>query len=138
MRAEYTAFKGRLADSPLLVGKVDTAVRVTNDGSAVRANYVIAFPSVGALDDERFTAPQTTDSKRAFSNDVRVVAVDADGLLLLAEAVQSQMVGHVLSVAGRTCTPMRLDLDSDTVGYDKTARLFCIDMTFEFESMRTG
>lgn len=140
MRAEYTAFLARLRAHTMLSNKTDTVVRLDGSGNAVRANYIIAFPAVpDGLGDDRYTALQAVDSDRFLSFDVRVVAVDADGVLLLAEAVMAQMIGHVLDVSGRRCEPIRLATDGveeGTVQFDRTARLFYLDVSLEFMSRR--
>lgn len=138
MRAEYTAFKSRLEGHPLLSGKVSTAVRFAN-GNPVRTNYVVAYPSApDRLDDERYTAAPSASSERTLTYDVRVVAVDADGVLLLAEAVVAQVVGHRLSVSGRVCDPMWLvpGVEEGRVEYDKTTDLYYLDMSFRYVSRR--
>lgn len=139
MRAEFAAFKAALGEPAILAGKVETTIRVTATGDPVRANYVIAFPAVPQLDDQRYTAVQLFESTRDLEYDVRVVAVDGDGVLLLAEAVVKQLLNRVLIVSGRMCDPIRMPTDNVEEGrveYDKAARLFYIDMTFRFISRR--
>lgn len=139
MRAEFAAFKAALSEPAILAGKVETTVRVTTNNELVRANYVIVFPSVPVLDDARYTVLQDRDSTRELEYDVRVVAVDADGVLLLADAVMGQMLGRVLTVAGRVCDPIRMPQDNveeGAVSFDSKARLFMLDMTFRFTSRR--
>lgn len=140
MRAEYSAFGARLRAHPQLANKTDTVVRVNTDGSPVRANYVVAFPAVpDSLGDDRYLALQDVESDRFLSFDVRVVAVDADGLMLLAEAVMAQLIRFTLTVSGRRCEPIRMATDGVEEGrveYDRTARLFYVDMSFEFWSRR--
>ena len=140
MRAEYTAYVARLRDHPMLSNKTETVIRLTTGGEPARANYVIATPAIPFdLDDRRYTAPQEADSARFLSWDVRAVAVDADGLLQLMEAVITQSVGHVLTVEGRRCDPIRMATDAveeGTVKYDRTARLFYVDASFETWSRR--
>lgn len=139
MRAEYTAFLARLRAHPQLANKTDTVVRFNTDGTPVRANYVVAFPAVpDELRDRRFTARQTVDSDRYMSFDVRVVAVDSDGLMLLVEAVMS-LIDNVLTVPGRRCDPIVMATDGveeGRVDYDRTSRLYFVDLTFEFWSRR--
>jgi hypothetical protein len=140
VRAEYNAFVARLRAHTQLANKTDTVVRFNTDGTAVRANYVVAFPAVPhELRDRRFTAEQKLDSDRYLSFDVRVVAVDSDGLMLLVEAVMAQLVNHALTVSGRRCDPIVMATDGveeGRVDYDRTSRLFFVDLTFEFWSRR--
>lgn len=140
MRAEYNAFVARIKAHPQLANKTDTVVRLNTDGSPIRANYLVAFAAVPAgLDDNRYTALQDVNSTRELSFDVRVVAVDADGLLLLVEALMGQLIRHTLTVPGRVCDPIRMATDGVEEGrveYDRTARLFYVDLSFEFTSRR--
>lgn len=138
MRAEFNAFVTRLRAHTMLANKTDTVVRLNTDGTPVRTNYIVATPSSPVdLDDHRLSAPQRFESARALSFDVKVVAVDLDGLLLLQEAVQTQLIGHPLVVVDRSCSPMRLatdELEEGRVKFDPTARLYYIVLTFDFES----
>lgn len=140
MRAEFSAFVARLRAHTMLANKTDTVVRLTTGGEPVRANYIVASPGIpDSLGDDRYTAPQRPDSNRFLSFDVRVVAVDADGVLQLVDAVIEQTVNQVLTVTGRRCDPMRLATDAveeGTVKYDRTARLFYVDLSIEFWSRR--
>lgn len=139
MRAEFSAFVALLRAHPMLANKTDTVVRLTSGGEAVRANYIVAFPAIpDDLGDKRYLALQSVDSDRFLSFDVRVVAVDADGVLLLTEAVM-QAIGKTLEVPGRRCDPIRMATDAveeGTVKFDKTARLYYVDMSLEFWSRR--
>ena len=138
MRAEFTAFSTRLAAHTLLSGKVYDAVRLTDAGEPVRANYVVAKPAgPDRLDDSRYTALQRASSARRFTYDVRVVAVDATGVLLLADAAVAQLVGHSLTVAGRACDPIELvEGVEEAFEFDRTARLHWVDLSFRFWSRR--
>lgn len=137
MRGEFAAFKARLVESPILAGKVYPIVRVTA-GEPVRANYVVAKSSKpDRLDDNRFTAVQQYESDRRFTFDVRVVAVDVDGLDVLGEAVLRQLVGHSLIVPGRACSPITFveGVEEDD-GYDRVSALFYRDFSLRFWSRR--
>ena len=140
MRAEYSAFLARVRAHSMLSNKTDTVVRTDAGGAPVRANYVVVFPAIpDGLGDDRYSALQRVESDRFMSFDVRVVAVDADGLLMLVEAVMAQLIGHALDVSGRRCDPIRMATDAveeGTVKFDRDARLFYVDMSFEFWSRR--
>lgn len=138
MRAEFTAFKTRLAAHSLLSGKVFDAVRLTDSGEVVRANYVVVRPAgPDRLSDARYAGLQAPASKRRFTFDVRVVAVDADGVLLLAEAAVAQMVGYSLTVTGRRCDPIGLvEGVEEAFEFDRTTRLHWVDLSFRFWSRR--
>lgn len=137
MRAEFAAFKARMEESPKLAGKVHPIVRVTN-GQPVRANYVVAKSSPpDRLGDERWTLPQSFDSDRRYTFDVRVVTTDAGGLDTLGEAVLQQLVGHSLVVSGRNCYPISLvEGVEEGDGYDRTSDLYFRDFSFRFWSRR--
>lgn len=133
LRAHYNAVKTRLEAASVLSGKVDASVRV-NDGEAVRANYVVLYPTgPSVLDDGRFTKLQQASSRATFLYDIRAVAVDADGCGLLTEAVYAQMIGATLTVTGRRCWPCRLD-EAGRVEFDRTAGLFYCDSVIELIS----
>lgn len=137
MRAEYNAFKTALGMPSVLSGKVFTGVRYTDAGEPVRDNYVVAFPSVPGVDDQRYTAPQTYESARFCEFDTRFVATAADGVLLLLDAAMQHLLNRVLVVGGRVCDPIRVDRtanDRTGMQFDKTARLFYMDVTFTFVS----
>lgn len=139
MRAEFNAFAARVRGHAVLSNKTDTVVRLNTDGSAVRTNYVVLYPNVPDLDDRRYVAGQDVESSRRCRFDARVVAVDADGLMILAEALHAQLLprgGVELTVPGRVCDRIRLlpGVEEGRVQYDRTARLFYLDETYEFWS----
>ena len=137
MKLHFEAFKALLLAVAILANKVYANVRITN-GSPVRANYVVLFPDAPAdLDDNRYTAPQQVDSRSRWRYDVRVVAVDADGLMLLADAVMS-VIGKVPQVAGRKCERVTLvpGVEEGKGRYDTTTDLHYLDLSFQFWSGR--
>lgn len=137
MLAHFTAFKALLLAVSMLSNKVFSNIRVTN-GTPVRVNYIVLFPDgPNELGDDRFTARQRADSKSRWRYDVRVVAVDADGLLLLADAVIS-VVGKYPVVAGRRCDPVSLvaGVEEGKGRYDPVTDLHYLDLSFEFWSRR--
>jgi hypothetical protein len=134
VRLHFLAFK-LLLSAGILADKIYTTVRVTN-GAPVRANYIVIFPdSPSELNDNRFTARQRADSRAVYRYDVRVVAVDAEGLLLLADAVVG-VIGKTPVVAGRTCDPVSMvpAVEEGKGRYDSVTDLHYMDMTFEFVS----
>lgn len=136
MRAHYLAFKLLLTAIANLSDKVFSAVRKTN-GTPVRANYVVLFPDGPAeLNDNRLSLPQRVDARSRWRYDVRVIAVDADGLLMIADAVAS-VIGKTPVVAGRSCSRVRLvpGVEEGT-RHDPVTDLFYMDMSFEFDSDR--
>lgn len=139
MRAEFNAFKARAEAHTIITGKTDTTVRVTKSGDAVRENYVVLWPAApDRLNDDRFNLVPTSASDRLLTFDTRPVAVDADGVLMFAEALLAQLVGHELTVTGRACSPIRLveGVEEGRVEYDRSSRLYYLDMSFRFWSRR--
>jgi len=135
MRAHFNAFKALLVAVSILSNKVFSNVRITN-GTPVRANYVILFPDGPAeLGDGRLTALQRAVSRAKYRYDVRIVAVDADGLLLLADAVLS-LIGTVPVVDGRDCAPVKLvpGVEEGKGRYDSVTDLHYLDLSLEFWS----
>lgn len=135
MRAHFNAFRALLIAVSILSNKVFSNVRITN-GTPVRANYVILFPDGPAeLGDGRLTSPQRSVSRAKYRYDVRIVAVDADGLLLLADAVLS-LIGAVPVVDGRRCDPVKLvpGVEEGKGRYDSVTDLHYLDLSLEFWS----
>lgn len=135
MRAHFNAFRALLIAVSILSNKVFSNVRITN-GTPVRANYVILFPDGPAeLGDGRLTSPQRSVARAKYRYDVRIVAVDADGLLLLADAVLS-LIGAVPVVDGRDCTPVKLvpGVEEGKGRYDSVTDLHYLDLSFEIWS----
>lgn len=139
MLAHFAAFKALLLAVAILANKVYTSVRITN-GQPVRANYVVLFPDAPAdLGDNRYAGSQRVDSRSRWRYDVRVVAVDAEGLLLLADAVMS-VIGQMPVVASRRCERVSLvpGVEEGKARYDQTTDLHYMDMSFEFWSRRAA
>lgn len=135
MRAHFNAFRALLVAVSILSNKVFSNVRITN-GTPVRANYVILFPDGPAeLGDGRLTSLQRAVSRAKYRYDVRIVAVDADGLLLLADAVLS-LIGALPVVDGRDCTPVKLvpGVEEGKGRYDSVTDLHYLDLSLEFWS----
>ena len=137
MRPHFNAFKALLVAVTILSNKVHTSIRTTN-GTPVRANYIVLYPDAPAdLGDDRYTARQSVDSKSRWRYDVRVVAVDADGLLMLSDAALS-VIGKMPVVAGRKCDPVSLvpGVEEGKARHDAVADLHYLDLSFEFWSRR--
>lgn len=135
MLAHFLAFKALLLAVSMLSNKVYANVRVTN-GQPVRANYIVCFPDAPAeLGDNRLTALQRVGSRARYRYDVRIVAVDAEGMLQLADAVMS-LIGTVPAVTGRVCTPVQLvpGVEEGKGRYDSVTDLHYLDLSLEFWS----
>lgn len=138
MKAEFAAFKTALGTPTVLAGRVHTALRV-KDGNFVRDNYAVAFPAVPVdFHDERFTALQLPDSDRFFSIETVFVAVDPDGVLTLAEAAVTQLLGKPLAIEGRRGEEVSLADASrgERSQWDPAANLHYMRLWFEFWSRR--
>lgn len=137
MLDHFNAFRALLVAVALLSNKVFSNVRITN-GAPVRANYVVLFPDGPTdLDDNRYMARQAVDSRSRWRYDVRIVAVDADGLLQLADAVMS-LIGKTPSVTGRKTEPVALvpGVEEGKGRFDPVTDLHYLDLSFEFWSRR--
>jgi hypothetical protein len=134
MLAHFNAFRALLVAVSILSNKVFSNVRVTN-GAPVRANYVVLFPDGPADFDLRLTQQQSMGARTRWRYDVRVVAVDADGLMLLADGVLS-LIGVLPVVVGRVCSPVRLvpGVEEGRGRYDSVTDLHYLDLSFEFWS----
>ena len=135
MLAHFLAFRAILVAIGALSDKVFSNVRLSN-GSPVKANYVVLYPDAPAeLSDGRLTALQRASSRARYRFDVRIVAVDAEGMLRLADAAMGT-IGSVPVVSGRTCTPIQLvpGVEEGKGRFDSTTDLHYLDLSFEFWS----
>lgn len=138
MHAHFQAFRLLLLAVSGLANKVYSNVRRTPGGEIVRENYVVLFPDgPNELDDVRYMARQSVHSRSQWRYDVRIVAVDADGLLMLADAVMS-VIGKIPVVAGRRCDPVSLvpGVEEGKGRFDQVTDLHYLDLSFEFVSRR--
>lgn len=137
LQDHYAAFTTRLRDG-ILADKVFDVVRLTSTGEPVRSNYLVVTIDLPVPDDGRFTVPQLVDGKAAYLFDVRTVATTQGAVLLLAQTARERLLGHVLTVPGRVCAPMRLvdPVEEGRIRFDRTAQLFYVDETFSVTSRR--
>lgn len=140
MRLERAAIRARLSADTLLNGRVYGTVRVSAGDEAVRDNYVVLSLSIPEEDTSRYTAVTYADADREVVFNVQCVAVDEDGVDRYIEAVKTRLLGHVLTITDRTCTPIRRlpDVEEGEVRYDRTARLFYAHMSFAFWSKKAA
>lgn len=141
MRVEWTAFIAYIRTHPQLGDMTYTVVQRDAGGDlVVEKNYLVVWPAIpDRLGDDRWTAKQAATSDRFLSFDVRVVAVDAEGLMLLIEWLTEHLIGHTLNVPGRRCEPITLATDGveeGTVREDPKTLLQYLDLSFEFWSRR--
>lgn len=138
MFPHFQAFRALLLAVTGLSGRVFSNVRRTAGGVLVRENYVVLFPDgPNDLDDVRYLSRQSVHSRSRWRYDVRVVAVDADGLLQIADAVMS-IVGKIPVVSGRRCDPVSLvpGVEEGKGRFDSVTDLHYLDLSFEFVSRR--
>lgn len=140
MLAHFQAFKALLTAVDRLAGKVHSNIRRTPGGEIVHENYVVLFPDgPNELGDVRYMARQSVHSRSQWRYDVRIVAVDAEGLLMLADAVLS-VVGAVPVVSGRRCDPVSLvpGVEEGKGRFDPVTDLHFLDLSFQFVSRRAA
>ena len=132
MRAEFAALKSRLLSDSVLAGRVEDVVRRSAGGELVRDNYVVLSMSTPAILARRHTQVATSGDAADYTVGVQVVAVDAAGAMLFVERVQDRLLGHRLSVAGRSCWPLRQlrDVEEGTVRFDRSSGLFYAHVSF--------
>ena len=136
LAASFTAWRA-LIDAIEGVPPTEPVARVTESGEPVRANYVITFPpKVQSLDDQRWSAQQRPTSTARLRFDVRPVATDPDSVLRFTDAIIAAVVGTRLVVPGRICdmTTLVEGVEEGKTEYDRTARLYYGDLTFEMTS----
>lgn len=115
----FTAFKAAVSAAPNVSGKVFDTARRDASGALIRDTYVVIYG--GAPDtrgDDRLASAQQPESDATFVYTVRSVSVTADGCRAIMGAVDSQIVGSKLSVAGRKCDATRQTLAKDVESDD--------------------
>lgn len=136
MLAPHTAAVRAVVTSvPMLATKTYDSLRKSENDDLVRANYVVLTPTIPARRRDRYMIRQRADSAARYRFDVRVVAVDVDGCMLLADAVQS-IIGRTPEVVGRRCEPLALAdaVEEGLMRFDREADLFYLDLTLEVYS----
>ncbi|WP_405375989.1 MULTISPECIES: hypothetical protein [unclassified Microbacterium] len=139
MILEYQAVKARGEEAPSLEGVISDVVRVNDAGGAVRDNYVVLTMSVPAEETDRWTAVTRPDHDREVVFGTQAVAVDPTGVMLFVEDLKAQYLGHVLTVDGRRCDPIRRlpDVEEGEIKHDRTSGLFYAHMSWAFISRRS-
>ncbi len=133
--SEFDAVRLLLTGVPALSGRVrDTAV--TDDGKAVRGNYVVLFGAgPDGLDDARYGSIPRPDSDAEFDLPGRAVGTDPEAVRLILHAVR-QIVGKKPVVAGRKCDPVVVDFEHVQVDNSVSPPLFFSDFWVKFWSRR--
>jgi len=132
----FNAIKARIEGDTALTGKVFDTVRIDDAGGLIRDNYVILYRSpADQVASNRFNAVADSQAELTFIVDVRAVGTSAVQCGAVLDKVMTQLVGYRLVVAGRSCTPIRLE-SSGRVTADQSVKpfLFYADAGFEFVS----
>lgn len=132
----FNAIKARIEAESTLAGDVHDTVRIDAEGGLIRDNYVILYRSPPeSIGSGRFNAVADSSSELTFIFDVRAVGTSAAMCGAVLDKVMAQLVGFRLVVAGRSCTPIRLE-SSGRVTADQSVKpfLFYADAGFEFVS----
>ena len=132
LELHHTAARTRLLAHPGLAGKVDDSIRIKN-GQEVAANYVALTVTLPNFVEPRLSGIQTATGDQLLDISARVVAVDYTGLLKMMDAVNLQMLGHRLQVAGRTVSPLQRSAMFDPE-YNRASGLHFMDVEFEATS----
>lgn len=113
------------------------AVRIDESGTLIRDTYVILWPPVVDLGDDRFLKAQDFDSSQEHDFLVRVVAPSVSLAAKAADRVIARMVGAEIVVDGRTVTKISLS-EQTRINADTAVRppLFFADYTFHLRSDR--
>jgi hypothetical protein len=131
----FTALKARIESGTGMTGRVYDTVRVGADG-LIRDNYVVLrSPVPVSIPQDRFTKIQTFADTVDFDCDIRVVGVSPQAVRLVLDRVQTQLVGHLLTVAGRQ--PAKVTTEGGgTVKEDQSVKdfLYYADLTAEWVS----
>lgn len=130
----HAAVTTRLRQHAKLADKVESGIRISDGGTPVRANYLSVITTLPGYEEGPLTSPQAAAGDAFLFVRVRVVAVDFDGLLVLLDAADAQMVGHSLAVAGRNVTGF--ERTADDPRFDQMARLWHVDLLYEATSSR--
>lgn len=103
---EYQKFRERLVAGPNL-DRVHDAALVNQQGQLVKTSYLILLAGLpDELDDDRLSLEQMLDADAEYTYTVRAVSATASGALTLADGAGAQLIGHVLDVPGRSCSPI--------------------------------
>lgn len=135
---EFAAVKARLEDAPQLTTKVFETARVDSSNGLIRDTYLILFGGgPESINDYRLAKNQDPDSDAEYEFDLRAVSTTAAGARALWRIAHRQLVGHILTVDGRRCDPLRFE-DSEPVQPDNSVKppLFYIDSTYSLTSRR--
>lgn len=131
----HTAVLARLREHEILDDKTESGIRFSDNGAAVRANYISVITTLPGFEEGRLTAEQSAGADAFLFVRIRVVAVDYDGLLLLLTAADAQLLGgHRLTVTGRAVTAFERTLNDPV--FDQASRLWYIDALYEATSSR--
>lgn len=132
----FDAVEARLEADTDLAGRVHDTVRLDANGGLIRDQYVILYRSVPeSIVSGRFNMIPEADSDVTFMVDVRAVGTSPKKCGAVMDRILTQLVGHRLVVAGRSCAPLVLDSSSRIVA-DQLVKQFMYyaDVGFELTS----
>lgn len=136
LKAHYDAVKARLEEHVALSGKVHDAVRVNDAGEFVRAAYVVLTAGMPETGGDRHARSQTHQDNAVFDFKLRAVGTSVNAVMGLLDAVSSQWLGWVPTVAGRRCFAMRYPRQEAAVLPELSVRppLFYADVEYTLRS----
>lgn len=106
VESTYAALKSRLVTTGIPVH--DSAL-VSDQDELVVATYYILFAPLPDDREERYAQGPSLDSAGDFDVDVRVVGATLSALLKAVDRLRGAFLGHRLVVAGRSCSPARVE-----------------------------
>lgn len=135
--SHFAVVRARLNSDSALAGKGSDSVRVGTDGLPVRETYWVLFGGgPDELDDGADYAPQRADSDAEFVYTVRLVSVTTDAVLSMLSKVSALFAGWVPVVAGRSCTPVVVELGEVEPELRVNPPLLFADVELSFRSSR--
>lgn len=132
----FNAIKARIENDAALTGKVFDTVRIDDAGGLIRDNYVILYRSgPDSYVNGRLTAVSQYASEANFIVEIRAVGTSTVSCGAVTDKVMNQLIGHILNVPGRVCSPITKD-SSNKVITDQSVKpfLYYQDSAVEFVS----
>ncbi len=119
----------------------DSEAPLNSDGSVVRESYFVLHDlGPDELEDDRYTAAQSSESTLTHRVLVRATGVTAKAARNLTDAAVGELVGTSITVSGRRCDPIQVDPQSFTAIKRDTAispPLYFRDVEFTITSRRS-
>ena len=139
--AHYSAFETRVkARVPALSAFVfDGDAPPNADGTVKRASYVVLHDmGFDVQDDARLTVTVQDAADGMYRVVGRVVGETRAAVRAVVDVLKSQLVGQVLTIAGRRCEPIAVESGPHPVERDDDVSppLFWVDLDFIWRSQR--